>query len=138
MALLACYSNGSSVFSLIELDHTYSSFNKVISGVPQGSVLGPILFLLYINDTDSVCCGHTKLQLFADDAKLYSSINTDAASVSRQQSLDNLAAWSNDWQLVINISKCAVLSVATTPSMSHTHHSNGIDLLNHCSYIDLV
>jgi Reverse transcriptase (RNA-dependent DNA polymerase) len=117
----------------IVLDHTYSSFNKIISGCQQGSVLGPILFLLY----KIVCCGHTKLQLFVDDAKLYSIINIDATSVSLQQSLDNLAAWFNDWQLVINISKRAVLSISTTPSMSHTYHINGIDLFNHSSCIDL-
>jgi ribonucleases P/MRP protein subunit RPP40 len=69
----------------VVLYHTYSSFNKVISGVPQGSVLGPILFLLYINDA-VICCGHTKVQLFVDDAKLYSSINIDAVSISLQQS----------------------------------------------------
>jgi hypothetical protein len=73
----------------------------------------------------------------ADDAKLYSSIIVDAASVSLQQSLDNLATWSNDWQLVINISKCAVLSISTTSSMSRTYYINGIDLSNHSSCTDL-
>jgi ribonucleases P/MRP protein subunit RPP40 len=125
-------------FLSIVFDHAYSSFNRVISGVPQGSVSGPVLFRLYINDIDSVCCGHVNLQLFADDTKLYSSINIDAASVSLQKSLDNLPAWSNDWQLVINISKHAVLSVSTIPSMSHTYHINGIDLMNQLSCIDLV
>jgi hypothetical protein len=121
----------------VVLDHTFSPFSQVVSGVPQGSVLGPILFLLYINDIESVCCGTTKLQLFADDAKLYSSINIDAASVSLQQSLDNLAAWSIDWQLVINISKCAVLSVSTIPSKPHVYYINGTDLSNHSSCTDL-
>jgi Reverse transcriptase (RNA-dependent DNA polymerase) len=108
----------SSRIQCVVLDHPYSPFNKVISGVPQDSVL-PILFLLYVNDIDSVCCGLTTLQLFADDAKLYSSINIDAASVSLQQSLDNLAAWSNDWRLVINISKC---TVNNTLDVSHIPH----------------
>jgi hypothetical protein len=121
----------------VVLDHTFSPFSQVVSGVPQGSVLGPILFLLYINDIESVCCGTTKLQLFADDAKLYSSINIDAVSVSLQQSLDNLAAWSIDWQLVINISKCAVLSVSTIPPKPHVYYINGTDLSNHSSCTDL-
>jgi hypothetical protein len=60
---------------VLYVDHTYSSFSKVISGVPQGSALDPTLFLLYINEIDLDSCGHTDLQLLTDDAKLYSSIN---------------------------------------------------------------
>ena len=65
----------------VVLEHCHSSFTKVISGVPQGSVLGPILLLIYINGMDTVCSGNTHLQLFADDAKLYSSININEYSV---------------------------------------------------------
>jgi hypothetical protein len=57
--------------------------------------------------------GNTTLQLFADDAKLYSSVDLDAHSISLQQSLDNLCAWADRWQLSINISKCSVLSIAS-------------------------
>ena len=83
----------------------------VISGVPQGSVLGPVLFLIFINDIESVCCGSTNHQLFADDLKLYSTVEVDDGSQSLQQSIDNLVAWADRWQLGINISKCAVLNV---------------------------
>jgi hypothetical protein len=55
----------------VVLDYCFSPVCDVISGVPQGSVLGPMLFLIYVIDIDSVCCGNTALQLFADDAKLY-------------------------------------------------------------------
>jgi hypothetical protein len=88
-------------YMCVVLDHSFSSFSKVISGVPQGPVLGPILFLFYINDIDRVCCFITHLQLFADDAKLYSSINVDEASVLLQRSLDNLCTWASEWQLTI-------------------------------------
>jgi hypothetical protein len=54
----------------------------------------------------------TRLQLFADDVKLYSNITVDEASDCLQQSLDNLSAWAAEWQLAININKCAVLSIA--------------------------
>ena len=113
----------------VVLDHCFSSFTDVTSGVPQGSVLGPILFLIYINDIDSVCSGNTHLQLFADDAKLYSGINIDVASVPLQQSLDKLCAWASDWQLTINISKCAVLSISTIAPVSvHSYFINGIPI----------
>lgn len=122
----------------VVVDRCQSLFNKVTSGVPQGSVLGPILFILYINDIDCVCCGNVKLQLFADDAKIYSSINIDRASVSLQQSLDNLCHWASDWQLVINISKCAVLSVCSKPLLTdHAYSINGIVVTHHNSYNDL-
>jgi hypothetical protein len=92
-------------------------------------VLGPILFLIYINDIDTVCCGNTRLQLFADDAKLYSSINIDEVSVPLQRSLDNLCTWANEWQLTINIGKCAVLSVSSTISaISHSYFIHGISI----------
>jgi hypothetical protein len=97
----------------------------------KGQYLGPYYFFIYINDIDTVCCGNTHLQLFADDAKLYSSINVDEASVLLQRSLDNLCTWASEWQLTINISKCAVISISSrvtatctvnlfTESPSHT------------------
>ena len=123
----------------VVLDHWSPLPSKILSGVPQGSVLGPVLFLIYINDIDSVCCGNTHLLLFADDAKLYSSIDIDEVSVSLQRPLDNLCAWAKDWQITINISKCAVLSVSSRfPVASHNYFINGISILHQdVSYVDL-
>jgi ribonuclease P/MRP protein subunit RPP40 len=70
----------------VVVDRCFSPICSVTSGVPQGSVLGPILFLIIVNDIDTVCKGNTTLQLFADDAKLYSSVDFDAHSISLQQS----------------------------------------------------
>jgi hypothetical protein len=100
----------------VVVDYCYSSVCDVTSGVPQGSVLGPILFLIYINDIDCACCGNTVLQLFADDAKLYSHINVSCLSDSLQQSLTKLTRWANDWQLSINVQKCSVLSISAKPA----------------------
>jgi mannose/fructose/N-acetylgalactosamine-specific phosphotransferase system component IID len=54
----------------------------VASGVPQGSVLGPVLFFILINNIDTVCKDNTTLQLFADDEKLYSSVDFGTQSIS--------------------------------------------------------
>jgi ribonuclease P/MRP protein subunit RPP40 len=87
------------------IDYCFSKACAVVSGVPQGSVLGSLVFHVYINDIDSVCRGNTTLQLFANDAKLCSNIIVDSDLLTLQQSLDRLASWAKEWQLSININK---------------------------------
>ena len=89
----------------VVIDYVCSDVQDVISGVPQGSVLGPILFLLYINDIDSICDAGSTLKLFADDCKLYSVVSLNNTSISLQLSLDSLCTWANAWQLIINVNK---------------------------------
>ena len=81
--------------------------------MPQGSVLGPILFLIFNNHVVSTCCSNTTVKLFADDLKLYSiyDISNTYGPLNLQQSIDQLVHWSNLWQLKININKCHVLSI---------------------------
>ena len=83
---------------------------RVESGVPQGSVLGPILFLLYVNHVVSeLTC---KFKIFADDIKMYLSYeraSNDGASELLQTNIDRLVNTSASWNLDINSSKCAVL-----------------------------
>jgi ribonucleases P/MRP protein subunit RPP40 len=114
----------------------YSPVCPVISGVPQGSVLGPMLFIVYINDIHTVCCGDTALLLFADDAKLYSNIIFDNTSISLQHSLDNLVQWANECQLTININKCSVLSISSAV-YSPLYFINGTAIPCQNSYVDL-
>jgi len=70
--------------------------------------MGPILFVLFINDIVSVCHGLTNMKLFADDAKLYSERDLNDCSSSLQTSLNNLANWAFAWQLSINAKKCRI------------------------------
>ena len=94
----------------VVIEHCFSEWLPVISGVPQGSVLGPVLFILYIDDINAVFSNTTvTYKLFADDCKMYSTINTDLDYLALQAALDRLQQWSCDWQLSINVSKCHIL-----------------------------
>ena len=74
-----------------------STKEKVTSGVPQGTVLGPLLFLIYINDlSDRV---KSQIWLFADDSYLYRTINNPQDTVQLQQDLDELTKWENEWSM---------------------------------------
>ena len=84
---------------------------KVTSGVPQGSVLGPILFLIYINDLPEVIS--TIMKLFADDAKIYKSISTIQHVELLQLSVDEAVAWAGTWEMFFNLKKCKHLHIGT-------------------------
>ena len=86
-----------------------SSYCKVISGVPQGSVLGPVLFVLFVNDIVTCTDSSVSVKLFADDVKLYTVISDEFSCDKLQISLDNIYSWSNHWQLKLSPSKCTVL-----------------------------
>jgi hypothetical protein len=90
--------------------------------VPQCNVLGPIVLL----DTQMMLIllvvVNTRLQLFADDVKLYNNINTENASLLLRKSLDSLAIWAREWQLFISINKCAAVSLSSKlQPASRTH-----------------
>ena len=84
-----------------------SSWQDVKSGVPQGSILGPLLFLVYVNDLPRLITSH--VFLFADNTKLIQSISTLADHAQLQTDLDNLAKWCDAWQLNFNANKCKVI-----------------------------
>jgi ribonuclease P/MRP protein subunit RPP40 len=73
----------------------------VISGVPQGSVLGPLPFLIYNNDASELLCHDVKVKLFADDLKLYAAVDSDLDFDIWQSNLLLLAGWADKWQLEV-------------------------------------
>jgi len=74
---------------------------------PQGSVLGPLLFVIFINDIDELIgCNILK---FADDIKIFRKIQSLQDIAQLQEDFVNLAAWSNDWQMLFNVEKCKVM-----------------------------
>ena len=88
----------------VRIGSVTSLCTNVISGIPQGSVLGPILFLLFINDLPEVV--QSSVKLFADDIKLHSAIDRNENCVRQQSDIDNLAAWSDKWLIKFNTGKC--------------------------------
>ena len=93
--------------------YSVSSNANIRSGVVQGSCIGPILFVLFVNDVvDNLNCD-TTAKLYADDVKLYASINIATGFNNLQSSLDAIYRWSVDWQLSISITKCHILLINT-------------------------
>ena len=94
----------------VVLNGSQSDWVPVPSGVPQGSVLGPLLFVIFINDIDSaVDAVHCVLLKFADDTKGLHKVNDANDAVRLLQNLNNLYQWASDWQMLFNLDKCSPL-----------------------------
>ena len=91
----------------VNVDGAHSSWKKVISGIPQGSVIGPVLFVIFINDMPEVA-KHNFCKLFADDCKLFGEVS-NAGENFVQTDLTNLEEWSRIWQLPFNAKKCKAM-----------------------------
>ena len=90
-----------------KVDGSFSDTAHVSSGVPQGTVLGPILFLWYINDLPSSVS--SDVRLFADDCLLYRPIKSKDDQKKLQKDLTKLERWADIWGMKFNPSKCSVL-----------------------------
>ena len=90
----------------------------VLSGIPQGNVLGPILFVIYINDLPEVVkCG---TYLFADDTKIFRQITTKEDALQLQSDINSLEQWSQKWLLTFHPKKCHVLTFGKFYIFTHT------------------
>jgi ribonuclease P/MRP protein subunit RPP40 len=86
-----------------------SDWVHVTSRVPQGSVLGPVLFVAYINDLDEGI--KNKIWKFADDTKLMGKTTEPKGIEELQEDLARLISWSEKWQMVFNVDKCKVMHI---------------------------
>ncbi len=96
-----------------------------MNGVPQGSVLGPVLFIIYINDIDVGL--NNFISKFADDTKIGNSIVDDPDKLNLQEDLRKISQWSERWKLPFNINKCHILHVGTR-NQKFDYEMNGVQI----------
>ncbi|MCG8048091.1 MAG: hypothetical protein JAY66_20795 [Candidatus Thiodiazotropha taylori] len=120
----------------VVLENEHSNTIPVTSGVPQGSVLGPILFLIYINDLPDMT--KSKVRLFADDTAIYLAVSSLRDAQILQQDLDHLHKWELEWDMEFNPGKCVVIHVtrAITPVPSQYFlHSQLLESVSSSKYL---
>ncbi|CAI2737748.1 unnamed protein product, partial [Dicrocoelium dendriticum] len=111
----------------VQVNETLSAPVPMTSGIPQGSVLGPELFKLYINDLKTAL--QTDCLIYADDLKLWSKASSIEDADSLQGAVDQLHEWSIRWELPVNRDKCAVLLIGGTEPYG-AYHIGGLLLRN--------
>ena len=105
-------------FQRVVLNGHLSSWAQVVSGVPQGSVLGPLLFILYVNDIPDLI--ESNVRMFADDTKIYSVIQSFDDHLRLQSDVDRLLQWSHTWLLRFNIAKCKLMRIGNSAPFTYS------------------
>ena len=124
----------------VVLDGEHSDQVAVTSGVPQGSVLGPCLFLLYINDLANEL--ESTVRLFADDTIAYLTVDSLADASRLQRDLDRLAHWESLWQMEFHSDKCQVLRVCKKrhfpTNFTYTLHGHSLEVVDNVKYLGVT
>ena len=97
----------------VSVQGEFSSFKDILSGIPQGSVLGPLLFILFINDLPD--CLKSSVKIFADDLKLIANLSDKTVVDNDLKSLED---WEIKWLLEFNSEKCKVLHIDLKMTMN--------------------
>ena len=127
-------------FQKVVLDGQASDPVLVLSGVLQGSVLGPVLFLIFINDLPENI--RSSVRLFADDCVLYKNIESPTDCQILQDDLNSLAQWEADWQMKFNVAKCHSMRVTPHPPDKHiqfeyTLHQQRLEQVQSAKYLGI-
>ena len=120
----------------VVLEGEESGSVPVTSGFPQGSVLGPILFLVYINDLPDELSSQERL--FADDTPVYLIIGGAEDGKVLQNDLDRLSLWEDRWDMEFNPSKCQVVRVTTARNLIntvYTLHGQVLEVVTRAKYL---
>ena len=120
-------------YQRVQINGCHSHWLHVTSGVPQGTVLGPLLFLIYINSlTENI---NSNIRLFADDCIIYREITTINDNNILQNDLNTLCKWEKDWQMNFNKSKCHVMHITNKRKpLTHQYNMSGIILSTVAEY----
>ena len=126
----------------VVLEGVHSSQADVTSGVPQGTVLGPLLFLAFINDMPDVV-ESSSTRLFADDSMLSRPVATVQDQQLLQDDLTRLEAWEKQWQMEFNPGKCVVLRISpnknTVPLPTPYHlHGQELETVSETKYLGVT
>ena len=95
----------------VDVKGEVSDWLTVTSGMPQGSPLGPLFFIIYINDLPGVISGDSLIALYADDSKLYRAINSPEDIASLQDDLDKISDWCKESKMKVNVKKCKIMRI---------------------------
>ncbi|CAM5084504.1 unnamed protein product, partial [Eretmochelys imbricata] len=109
----------------VGINGKFSEWRGVTSDAPQGSVLGPILFNLFINDLEKGV--NSEVEKFADDTKLFKIVKTKADCEELQKDLTKLSDWATKWQMKFNMDKCKVMHIGKN-SPNYTYNMMGANL----------
>jgi len=113
----------------VKINGKVSDSKPVLSGIPQGSVLGPLLCVIFINDLPACCRDLSEIFLFADDAKMYKCIKDVNDFNILNDCVKNVFQWPDSWLMKLNISKCKLLSICRNTN-AITKYSYGFDVPN--------
>jgi Reverse transcriptase (RNA-dependent DNA polymerase)/Endonuclease-reverse transcriptase len=111
----------------VVINGKFSKWSPVLSGVPQGSVLGPLLFNIFINDLDDTVKPNQLLKKFADDTKLGQAVTNPADAAELQLTLTSLFNWSLQWGMQFNVGKCHVMHLGRG-NPGHVYYMGGTQL----------
>ena len=112
-------------------------------GVPQGSILGPLLFSLYVNDLPSICIG-CEAQMYADDTIIYVHAKTKKeATLKLNSTMENVTTWLENSHLCLNVSKTVCMFFSKTHSASDCEHKvyvsgENIQVVSHVKYLGII
>ena len=121
----------------VVIGNVSSDWSSVQSGVPQGSIVGPLLFVLFINDITSKISVNTNIALYADDTKIWRNIHSINDNISLQTDIDSLFNWSIENKMSFNLGKCKVLPISRKNNVSIDDPSNfkyslGSEAIKYC------
>jgi hypothetical protein len=120
----------------VVLDGEASDEVEVESGVPQGTVLGPLLFLCHINDLPAAT--KSQVRLFADDCLLYREIRDFRDHVALQDDLRQLERWALDWGMHFNAKKCYVLRMKQRTTFTYSLDNKLLKVVNNNPYLGVI